>query len=206
MLPFCIVWHFSPVIPPLLDAPGQVRGSGSSPGCRETGGGNLFFPFPACEPCAHLPASLPPSCPVFPAVFTHTKQLLCGRLGKRVSNGLIRASGWCASGWVPGESRHSRTHPPSLGEPRDALDPALDATSMTLLRAWSRFLFKPHLQQLGPAFINHLHGESLVRATGWVVLWRQDFFPLSPKSHQVELFRSSQPAAQLPRLLQKPPA
>lgn len=144
MLPLCLEWHFSPVIPPLLAALGWVRGSraGAGPGCRETGGGNLFFPFPACKPCAHLPASLPPSCPVFPAVSTLTKRLLCRRLRKHVSNHLIRASGQHALGWVFGESRASRTHPPSLGEPRDAPDPALGSTSMTLRRARSRFFIQ----------------------------------------------------------------
>jgi len=36
------------------------------------------------------------------------------------------------------------------------------------------------------------------------VWWRWDFSPLSPKSHQAELYSSSQPAALLPGLLQEP--
>lgn len=53
-----------------------------------------------------------------------TKRLLCGRLGRCASNRLMRARGRRAWRWVPGGSGQSRRHPPSLGEPGDAPDPA----------------------------------------------------------------------------------
>lgn len=190
---------------PFIGCPRTGQGKWSRPICRR-GVGTSFFPL---LPGSPVPISRHRShhrALRFLADCARTKRLLCGRLRKHVSNRLIGASSQCGSGWVPGESRHSHTHPPGLGEPRDAPDPAPAATSVTLHRAGSRSLSKPHLIKLGSAFIIHLNSESLVRVTGWFVLWRPDFFPLSPKSHQDELFRSSQPGAQPPGLLQETPA
>lgn len=67
MLPLCVVQNFSPVIPPLLDAPAWVGEEEQSwmEGARD---GNIFFLVPACDPSALLCASLPECPPLFCSV------------------------------------------------------------------------------------------------------------------------------------------
>lgn len=77
---------------------------------------------------------------------------------------------WGCRGLVPEKEPHASLRPGRAK--RCSLGPAPGAISITLCSSRSKFLFKPHLQPLGSAFIIHLNSTSLVRERGWFVLRR----------------------------------